>query len=51
MRHYVNIAGIPCLMYGADHVSGAHAPNESVAIADMLTCAKSVALATRDWCS
>ncbi|MEZ4506449.1 MAG: peptidase [Thermomicrobiales bacterium] len=51
MRHFVNIAGVPCLMYGADHVSGAHAPNESVAIDDMLTCAKSVALATRDWCS
>ncbi len=51
MRHFINIAGIPCLMYGADDVGGAHAPNESVAIADMLTCAKTVALTTRDWCS
>ncbi len=51
MRHFINVAGIPCLMYGADDVRGAHAPNESVAVADMLTCAKTVALATRDWCS
>ncbi len=51
MRHFINIAGIPCLMYGAGDVGGAHAPNESVAIADVLTCAKTVALATRDWCS
>lgn len=51
MRHFINIAGIPCLMYGADDVAGAHAPNESVAIADVLTCAKTVALATRNWCS
>ncbi|MCO5220170.1 MAG: ArgE/DapE family deacylase [Thermomicrobiales bacterium] len=51
MRHFINIAGIPCVMYGADDVSGAHAPNESVAIADMLTCAKAVAIAARDWCS
>jgi acetylornithine deacetylase len=51
MRHYLNIAGIPCLMYGADHVEGAHAPNESVAVADMLTCAKSVALTALRWCS
>jgi acetylornithine deacetylase len=51
MRHFVNIAGIPCLMYGADHVEGAHAPNESVAIDDMLTCAKTVALLAREWCS
>jgi acetylornithine deacetylase len=51
MRHFVNIAGIPCVMYGADDVGGAHAPDESVAIQDMLTCAKAVALAARDWCS
>ncbi len=51
MRHFINIAGIPCLMYGADDVGGAHAPNESVTIANMLTCAKTVALATRNWCS
>jgi acetylornithine deacetylase len=51
MRHFINIARIPCLMYGADDVGGAHAPNESVAVADMLTCAKTVAIATRDWCS
>ena len=51
MRHFVNIAGIPCLMYGADHVEGAHAPNESVAVDDMLTCAKTIALLAREWCS
>jgi acetylornithine deacetylase len=51
MRHFVNIAGIPCLMYGADNVEGAHAPNESVGIADMLTCAKTVALTAMRWCS
>lgn len=51
MRHYVNIAGIPCLMYGADHVEGAHAPNESVGVDEMLTCAKTIALAALGWCS
>ena len=51
MRHFVNIAGIPCLMYGADHVEGAHAPNESVAIDDMLTCAKTIALVALEWCA
>lgn len=51
MRHYINLAGIPCLMYGADHVEGAHAPNESVAIADVLTCARTVAIAALHWCA
>jgi acetylornithine deacetylase len=51
MRHYINVAGIPCLMYGADHVEGAHAPNESVGIEDMLTCAKTVAITALRWCS
>lgn len=50
MRHFVD-AGIPCLMYGADRVEGAHVPNESVSIDDMLTCAKTVALAAMRWCS
>lgn len=50
MRHFV-AAGIPCLMYGADRVEGAHAPNESVAIDDMLTCARTVAVAAARWCS
>ena len=51
MRHYINIGHIPCLMYGADRVEGAHAPNESVGIDDMLTCAKTVAVAALRWCS
>lgn len=51
MRHFINLANIPCLMYGADQVEGAHAPNESVAIADMLTCAKTVAVTALRWCS
>jgi acetylornithine deacetylase len=51
MRHFVNIAGIPCLMYGADHVEGAHAPNESVGIDAMLTVSKTVAIAALRWCS
>jgi acetylornithine deacetylase len=51
MRHFLNIVGIPCLMYGAGDVAGAHAPNESISIHDMLTCAKAVAIATRNWCS
>jgi acetylornithine deacetylase len=51
MRHFINVAGIPCLMYGSDHVNSAHAPNESVSIEAMLTCAKTVAIAARDWCS
>ena len=50
MRHFVD-AGIPCLMYGADRVEGAHAPNESVSLDDMLTCAKSVAVTALYWCS
>jgi acetylornithine deacetylase len=51
MRHFINIASIPCLMYGADHVNGAHAPNESVGINSMLTVAKTVAIAALRWCS
>lgn len=51
MRHFINIGGIPCLMYGGGDVRTAHAPNESIAVEDVLTCAKSIAIAARDWCS
>lgn len=51
MRHFINVGNIPCLMYGADRVEGAHAPNESVGIDDVLTCAKTVAVAALRWCS
>ncbi len=51
MRHFIDVAGIPCLMYGADRVEGAHAPNESVSIDDVITCAKTVAVAALRWCS
>jgi acetylornithine deacetylase len=50
MRHYVNIGGIPCLMYGAGDVARAHRPDEFVPIADMKTVATTLASVLVDWC-
>lgn len=51
MRHFIDVAGIPCLMYGADRVEGAHVPNESVSVDDMLTCIRTIALTAMRWCA
>lgn len=50
MRHFVNHAGIPCVMYGAGDVKVAHYTDEYVPVADVLTVAKTIALATASWC-
>lgn len=50
MRHFVNIAGIPCLMYGAGDVARAHRPDEFVPISEVKTVARTLALTLVDWC-
>ena len=50
MRHFINIAGIPCLMYGAGDVARAHRPDEFVPIAEVKTVAGTLALTLADWC-
>ncbi|HYP61159.1 MAG TPA: peptidase [Thermomicrobiales bacterium] len=50
MRHFVNIGGIPCLMYGAGDVARAHRPDEFVPISEVKTVARTLALLLIDWC-
>jgi acetylornithine deacetylase len=51
MRHFVNTGGIPCVMYGAGNVDRAHRPNEFVPMAQVLTVAKTLAVALTTWCN
>ena len=48
MRHFVNYAGIPCVMYGAGDVRVAHYTDEHVAIAEVVAVTKTLALAIAD---
>lgn len=50
MRHFVNTGGMPCLMFGAGDVRQAHAPNESIIIADILKATTILALFIARWC-
>lgn len=50
MRHFVNFAGIPCVMYGAGDVRVAHFTDESVPLDEVLTVAKTVGIAIARWC-
>ncbi len=50
MRHFVNTAGMPCLMFGAGDVRQAHAPNESIVIDDILKATTILALFIARWC-
>ena len=50
MRHFVNIGGIPCLMYGAGDVARAHRPDEFVPVSEVKTVAKTLAVTLARWC-
>lgn len=50
MRHFVNVGGIPCVMYGPGDVRRAHRPDEFVPVNDVITVAKTLALTLIDWC-
>ncbi|HEX5498305.1 MAG TPA: M20/M25/M40 family metallo-hydrolase, partial [Thermomicrobiales bacterium] len=50
MRHFVNVGGIPCVMYGAGDVRLAHAPNESIALDDVGRAIEAIALLIATWC-
>lgn len=50
MRHFINTGGIPCVMFGAGDVRLAHAPNESIAIEDVLIAVAVSAAFIAEWC-
>lgn len=50
MRHFIHFGGMPCVMYGAGDIRLAHAPDEHLPIADLLTATKVVATALAEWC-
>jgi acetylornithine deacetylase len=50
MRLFVRFGETPCVMYGAGDVSHAHAPDEHLSIAELLTATKTVAYLLTDWC-
>jgi acetylornithine deacetylase len=50
MRHFIQIGGIPCLMYGAGDVAIAHQANEHISLSDIQTAAKTIATLLINWC-
>ena len=50
MRHFIEFGGMPCVMYGAGDIRVAHAPDEHLPVADLLTATKVVATALTGWC-
>lgn len=50
MRHFVDTAEMPCIMYGAGDVRVAHHADEFVPLDELLTVAKSLALTMVRWC-
>ena len=50
MRHFIDTAKMPCVMYGAGDVRKAHHADEFVPIDELLTVAKSLAVAMVAWC-
>jgi acetylornithine deacetylase len=50
MRHFVNLGGMPCVMYGAGDVRLAHHTNESVPIAEVKAVTRTLAAAIAEWC-
>jgi acetylornithine deacetylase len=51
MRHFVNFAGIPCAMYGAGDVRHAHFTDEYVPLDEVLTVARTIAVAIARFCA
>jgi acetylornithine deacetylase len=50
MRHFVNYAGIPCVMYGAGDVRVAHFTDEHVPLDEVFAVARTIAVAISRWC-
>lgn len=50
MRLFVRLGNMPCVMYGAGDVNDAHAPDEHISIAQLMTATKTVACLTAGWC-
>jgi acetylornithine deacetylase len=50
LRLFTNHAQMPAVLYGPGALKDAHAANESVAVSEVLACARSVALLALDWC-
>jgi acetylornithine deacetylase len=50
MRHFIAFGGMPCVMYGAGDIRLAHAPDEYLEIAELLTAVRVVAGLLADWC-
>ena len=50
MRHFTNFGRIPCVMYGPGDVRRAHRPDEFVPVSEVLTVAKTLAVALSAWC-
>ena len=49
-RHFLQIAGIPCVVYGAGDVALAHQTDERMDIAALLSATRAIALSVATWC-
>ncbi|MGH2615394.1 MAG: ArgE/DapE family deacylase, partial [Thermomicrobiales bacterium] len=50
MRHFVLTGGMPCVMFGAGDARVAHAPNESLSLAELFTAITTTAVFIAAWC-
>jgi acetylornithine deacetylase len=50
MRLFTQIGGMPCVMYGAGDVAGAHQHDEHIAVDELTTAARTIAALLLDWC-
>lgn len=51
LRLMTNLAGVPTLHYGPGDVTLAHGPDESVPLAEVVTCARALAVLAVDYCA
>lgn len=47
--HFVQLAGVPTVVFGPGSIADAHIPNESVAISDVVAAAEVLAVALATW--
>lgn len=50
MRHFVNLGGMPCVMYGAGDVRLAHYTDERVPVDQVKAVIRTLAIAIAEWC-
>jgi len=50
-RLFSNYAHMPAILYGPGDINEAHSANESIAVEEVLTAVKVLALTIMDWCS